>query len=400
MLRGEDVYLMRKRIIFLLALICVIGMTAQVYASDGLRTGSIPTSGGNRNVTWVEIDLTAGYEIRGMAAQDSFGRASATLTEFVEASGAGGTAGSTVFPVNFFITATHEIVGGIVSQGRTVSAMPQPWLNWGIGFAEDNIMSLFDGRINGNYIYGEAWYDPRLPYITAFNAYPHLIRNGQRVPVQAIPGATLEWQNGRVRRSFMGQREDGIFIVGTADGTNIAELQDIAVYLGLLNATNIDGGASASIWHNGEYVLRPGRQLASVMVITRTHTPVPSPAPAPPTGARVLRFEIGSVIYTDNGVPAILEFAPFIEAGRTMVPLRVIVEALGAGDLALNNGVVSFVLNGRVISMTIGQPLPGGMGMAVIVSGHTFVPLAYVIEEVGATVRWDAAVRVAYVYTN
>ena len=392
---------MKKYVGFFLALVCIIGMTTLVQASSEVHTGVIPTSGGNRNVTWVEIDLNAGYEIRALSAQDSFGRASATLTEFVAAANVDAAAHSVIFPVNFFITATHEIVGGIVSQGRTVSAAPQPWLNWGIGFTDCNRMSLFDGRINGNYIYGEAWYDPRLPYITAFNAYPHLVRDGRRLPIQDMPGATLEWQNMRARRSFMGQRADGIFIVGTVDGTNIPELQDIAMYLNLVMATNIDGGASASLWRNGTYLLRPGRQLASVMVITggrEAPAPVPTPVPPRPTGARVLRFEIGSTVYTDNGVSHTLNAAPFMEAGRTMVPLRVIGEAFGATGLALDNGVVSFVLDGRTITMPIGRPIPGNMGTPIIIAGTTFVPLGYIIEEMGAIARWDGAARAVYIY--
>ena len=405
---------MKKYVATLLALVLIVCFSVQAFAATdniSATTSTIPTSGGNRNVTWIEIDLNAGYEITAMSAQDTFGRASATLSEFAAAAGTYPDVTTVIFPVNFFITQTHEIVGGIVSQGRVVSAQPQPWLNWGIGFDENNTMSLFDGRINGDYIYGEAWNAPRLPYITAFNVYPHLIRDGQRLPVREIPGATMEWQNARTRRSFMGQRADGTFIVGTVDGTNVLELQDIAMYLGLVTATNIDGGASASIWLNGEYVLRPGRELASVMVITGgndvpepTPTPVPAPSPAPapvpqPDGVRVLRFEIGSTTYIDNGIYYTLESAPFLAEGRTMVPLRVIAEALGAEDIGLDNNIVSFTLNGTAFELPIDQPLPNSLGTPVIVEGRTFIPLAFILNEIpGATPRWDGANRAAYVY--
>ena len=54
-------------------------------AQSTVHTSTVSTSGGNRTVTWVQIDLTAGYEIRAMAAQDTFGRPSATLSQFADA---------------------------------------------------------------------------------------------------------------------------------------------------------------------------------------------------------------------------------------------------------------------------------------------------------------------------
>ena len=61
-----------------------------------------------------------------------------------------------------------------------------------------------------------------------------------------------------------------------------------------------------------------------------------SDRPAQPTVAtdvtRTLRFAIGNVNFTDNGEGQVLEAPPFIEDGRTHVPLRVAVEALGSEE--------------------------------------------------------------------
>jgi len=118
------------------------------------------------------------------------------------------------------------------------------------------------------------------------------------------------------------------------------------------------------------------------------------------TAARTLRFAIGSTTFADNGVNQTIEAAPFIANDRTMVPLRVIVEALGATNLTFAGGVISFVLNGETITMTVGQPLPNNMGTPVIVAERTFVPLAYVMDEIGAQARWDGNARAAYVYID
>lgn len=93
--------------------------------------------------------------------------------------------------------------------------------------------------------------------------------------------------------------------------------------------------------------------------------------------------------------------APFIEGGRTLVPLRAIFEALGAG-VSWDNATktVTASRGDRTVVLTIGaaearvngQPVrldvPG-----IIRSGRTFVPLRFVSEAMGADVGWDGATR-------
>ncbi|MCL1935835.1 MAG: phosphodiester glycosidase family protein [Defluviitaleaceae bacterium] len=256
-----------------------IVLSVKLVNANTLVTKYIPTSSGNRYVTYVEIDTINNWDIRALTAMDSFGRASATIEEFRAESDRTGSYGrdSIIFPVNFFVTATHEIIGGIFSQNRMLNGQVQPWFNMGIGFDENNIMSFFEGNNRGRYLYTDGHFDEngryvdgiRLPYVTAFNNFPWLVINGQRTPHRELQGATIQWQNGRVRRAFMGQRTDGTFLVGIVDGTNIEELRDIVQYLNLVNAVNIDGGASATIVRNGSIVIPPGRNLANVMVLTK-----------------------------------------------------------------------------------------------------------------------------------
>jgi len=83
-----------------------------------------------------------------------------------------------------------------------------------------------------------------------------------------------------------------------------------------------------------------------------------------------------------------------------MVPLRVIGEALGATNLAFNNGVITFNIDGQAFTMTVGQELPSNMGTPIIVSERTFVPLGFIVSEMGAVARWDATARAAYIYIS
>jgi hypothetical protein len=129
-------------------------------------------------------------------------------------------------------------------------------------------------------------------------------------------------------------------------------------------------------------------------------TPTPGTTPASSPATRTLRFTIGSITFTDNNQSRTLEAAPFIQNDRTMVPLRVIGEALGATDLEFNSGVITFNIGSQSFTMTVDQPLPGNMGTPVIIAGRTFVPLAFIINEMGATARWDGSARAAYIYID
>ena len=129
-------------------------------------------------------------------------------------------------------------------------------------------------------------------------------------------------------------------------------------------------------------------------VVVEPTTPVVS------GGTRTLRFTIGNVNFTDNGAGQVLEAPPFVSDGRTHVPLRVVVEALGSQDVAFRDGVITFSVDGQHFTMTIGQELPGGMGTPVLHLGRTFVPLRFIIEAVGAEVRWDGDNQAVYVYIS
>ncbi len=99
--------------------------------------------------------------------------------------------------------------------------------------------------------------------------------------------------------------------------------------------------------------------------------------------------------------PALLDAAPFIREGRTMVPVRFVSEQLGAQVTWLPETWQVRITDGQdTILLTIDSPevLLNEEEItldtsAVIVSSRTFVPLRFVSETLGANVTWHGETR-------
>lgn len=377
-----------------MVVLAVFAAPVAAYASSRV----VSTSGGNRIVTYIEVRLDETYTVRGLSAHTLFGRPTATITEFAEAvSGQFGT-DTIFFPANFFNTGGDlRIVGGIFSDGRVISH--DPYFDRAIGFTPQNRMAIFHGAPQGRYMYTHRRGGERLPYTTAFNPFPHLIMDGHNLRLAPSPGVTQEFLDNRVHRAFMGQRADGTLVVGNVGGTNMFELQEIAAAFELVNATNIDGGASASIWRNGTYIARPGRQLASLVFITNDRA----------GGVQPQRIPAGNeVTVIINGVVQNFDVSPQLIDGRTMLPLRAIGEALGM-EVRFDDGTNTAILTAPGVNIThrTGTPIitvnatPRVFDTpSMVIEGRTLVPLRMLAEAIGADVRWDSATRTATIVTN
>ena len=74
---------------------------------------------------------------------------------------------------------------------------------------------------------------------------------------------------------------------------------------------------------------------------------------------------------------------------RTMVPIRVIAETLGAEvEWLVAENTVTIEQEDKVINLVIGELLPSLDTTATIINGRTMVPLRYISENLGATVTW------------
>jgi hypothetical protein len=100
---------------------------------------------------------------------------------------------------------------------------------------------------------------------------------------------------------------------------------------------------------------------------------------------------------------------PFIDSSsRTMVPIRMISQEMGAYvDWNDSTNVVTIRQDKKTILLKIGESKAtvGGKTIkldtkAIAKSGRTFVPLRFVSEALGATVKWDGRYRIVYINTN
>ena len=115
---------------------------------------------------------------------------------------------------------------------------------------------------------------------------------------------------------------------------------------------------------------------------------------------KTIKLQIGSRIVNVDNEAVIYDAAPVIRNDRTLVPIRIITEALG-GKVDWNGAAkeVTLSINDKEIKMTIGKMLEKYGVAPVIIDGRTFVPVRFVADELGAEVAWDEATKTVTIKT-
>lgn len=112
-------------------------------------------------------------------------------------------------------------------------------------------------------------------------------------------------------------------------------------------------------------------------------------------------------VYVD-GERLALDQPPVLEGGRTLVPLRAIFEALGAG-VTWESAIQTVTAHKQetTVRLTIGSRTAYRNGQPVsldvpakVVGGRTLVPLRFVSEALGAAVNWNANTRTVTVTSS
>ncbi|MFZ5968852.1 MAG: copper amine oxidase N-terminal domain-containing protein [Bacillota bacterium] len=126
------------------------------------------------------------------------------------------------------------------------------------------------------------------------------------------------------------------------------------------------------------------------------------------TEATTSKFVIGSTTYKvvvgNEEVEKTMDVAPFIEGGRTFLPIRFVAEALGVSsdNIIWNDAArtVTIIKGDRVAAMTIdsnimtvnGTQIPMDAA-AMIKDGRTVLPVRFAAQALGAQIAWDEATQ-------
>ncbi|MFB3880357.1 MAG: phosphodiester glycosidase family protein [Armatimonadota bacterium] len=79
-------------------------------------------------------------------------------------------------------------------------------------------------------------------------------------------------------------RANHLLLVTTAKGCSLAKLARAMKAMGAIYAFNLDGGASAGMWHRGRMIARPKRPLTNVLCVYVKPTPASTTKLRPPRG--------------------------------------------------------------------------------------------------------------------
>lgn len=102
------------------------------------------------------------------------------------------------------------------------------------------------------------------------------------------------------------------------------------------------------------------------------------------------------------------EQPPVMKNGSTLVPMRAIFERLGASlKYDAKTKMVTATKDAIKIELTLGSKAAKKNGAAMtldvpgqLVGSHTMVPIRFISESLGATVKWDAAAQTVYITTT
>jgi len=120
----------------------------------------------------------------------------------------------------------------------------------------------------------------------------------------------------------------------------------------------------------------------------------------------IIILKIGSKSFTVNGVLNTLDSPPVIKNGRTLLPIRAVVEALGGNvDWDATEKKVTVSLGSNTIELWIGKSIAKVNGNSIpidatnskvvpeIINDRTMLPLRFVTENLGCQVQWDGTTQ-------
>lgn len=237
-----------------------------------------------------------------------------------------------------------------------------------------------------------------------------LVHQGRVVSADATYNASLDKdpkQNATsvLQRSFAAVTSSGKLIFGTG----VASFNEIASYLltqGVTDAISLDGGASSMLYQNDAYVTSAGRELASVIVITKP-TAVATACPTSVNGKQ-LSFDAYNINH--NNYFKLRDFAMAINGSGKQFNVE---WDKARNAIALTSGAAYTVVGGEMAGGAQAAPKSMRLNQAPIYKDDDLVPLtAYTIngnnyfklrdlcKAFNIGVRWDSTTSSVVVDTS
>jgi hypothetical protein len=122
---------------------------------------------------------------------------------------------------------------------------------------------------------------------------------------------------------------------------------------------------------------------------------------AQPSGGTLV-MTVGSTTIKLNGVEKQIDSPPVIVSGRTFVPIRALVENIG-GTIGYDedNQEITIIYLGKTVVMQVGNteatvngaPVTADVPPYISSEGRTMIPLRFVVENLGLYVQWNDAAQ-------
>lgn len=164
---------------------------------------------------------------------------------------------------------------------------------------------------------------------------------------------------------------------------------------------------------SGTLILTPGNNTIAVEasdnagnIVTKTYAITYIPVS---TFSLMITLEIDNPYITINDISKKIDSQgskPIIKNSRTLLPIRTLIESLGG--TAEWDGVehkITIELNGHSIILWIGKDTAFVDGSTVklevapeIINGRTYLPLRFIVENLGASVDWDPTTKIITIY--
>ena len=209
---------------------------------------------------------------------------------------------------------------------------------------------------------------------TALGVGPTLVKDGKYAIAEDLERHRL---SSFSVRSMIGMTQDNRLAMVVTSKMSFDSLAHLALKLGLKDAINLDGGGSSSMISKGIPIRSTNRKLSNAVVVKKVQAPL--------TRVKLNDFEL------------FFDQEPLIHQGRTMLPMRKIMEKLGC-DVQYNNETkkikVSRYQKSFEFQVGSNEVVFSGksyqMDVPIIVNRDTsFISVRFLTEFLGGKVDWN-----------